>query len=65
MKLLYRLLFILTVALLSTSCDDRLFREFSDIGEGESKITATVNYIPETQALGSRATNGDAIENIT
>lgn len=65
MKLLYRLLFILAVAISSTSCDDRLFREYSDIGDGESRISATVNFIPEAKVLGSRATAGDAIEDIT
>ncbi len=65
MKHICRLLFILAVALSASSCDDRLFREYSDIGDGEGRITATVNYIPQAQAVGSRATAGDAIEDIT
>lgn len=65
MKHICRLLFLITIALSLSSCDDRLFREYSDIGDGESKISATVNFIPQAQTLGSRATAGDAIEDIT
>ena len=59
---LYGLICVLLLGV--TACADEEIRPFDEIPEGETTVSATVEFNPLTPALETRAVAGDAIKNI-
>ena len=59
---LYSLVCVLLLGV--TACADEEIRPFDEIPEGETTVSATVEFNPLTPALETRAVAGDAIKNI-
>lgn len=59
---LYSLVCMLLLGL--TACVDDEIRPFDEIPEGETTVSATIEFNPLTPALETRAVAGDAIKSI-